>query len=39
MKTKVRICYISVGGLGPAHVCSLFGGSVRNLRAPRFQVS
>ena len=24
---KLAICYISVGGLGPAHVCSLFSDS------------
>jgi hypothetical protein len=28
MKTKVLICYICVGGLGPAHACFLVGGSV-----------
>jgi len=28
MKTKLCISYICVGTLGPACVCSLFGGSV-----------
>jgi hypothetical protein len=28
MKTKLHICYIYVGGLGPAHASSLVGGSV-----------
>jgi hypothetical protein len=28
MRTKLYICYISIGSLGPYHVCSLIGGSV-----------
>jgi hypothetical protein len=32
MKTKWHICYICVEGLGPAHACSLVGGSVSGSR-------
>jgi hypothetical protein len=28
MTIELDICYICVEGLGPAHVCSLVGGSV-----------
>ena len=28
MRTKLYICYMCAGGLGPSHVCSLAGGSV-----------
>jgi hypothetical protein len=38
MKTKLHICYICVGGLGPAHVCSLVAGSVSG-EPPRVHVS
>jgi hypothetical protein len=34
MKTKLHICYICIGGLGPSHAFSLVGGliSVRPYR-------
>ena len=28
MKSKLHICNIYIGGLGPVHACSLVGGSV-----------
>ena len=28
MRTKMYICYIWLGGLGPSHACSLAGDSV-----------
>ena len=36
MKTKMHICYICAGGLGPVHICSLVGVSVsRNPQESR----